>query len=42
MIAMAAGAILGAVIGLSTFYKHWKNINDLLSDLKEIKSYEKI
>jgi hypothetical protein len=39
---MAAGAILGAVIGLSTFYKHWKNINDLLSDLKEIKSYEKI
>jgi membrane-associated HD superfamily phosphohydrolase len=42
IIVMAAGAILGVVIGLSSFYKHWKNINDLLSDIKEIKSYEKI
>jgi hypothetical protein len=39
---MAAGAILGIIIGLSSFYKHWKNIDDLLSDLKEIKTYEKI
>lgn len=42
IIVMAAGAILGIIIGLSSFYKHWKNINDLLSDLKDIKTYEKI
>lgn len=42
IIVMAAGAILGVIIGLSSFYKHWKNIDDLLSDLKEIKTYEKI
>ncbi|MEZ7874030.1 MAG: hypothetical protein QMB82_01590 [Bacteroidales bacterium] len=42
IIVMAAGAILGIIIGLSSFYKHWKNIDDLLSDLKEIKTYEKI
>ena len=42
IIVMAAGAILGIIIGLSSFYKHWKNIDDLLSDLKDIKTYEKI
>ncbi len=42
IIVMAAGAILGIIIGLSSFYKHWKNIDELLSDLKEIKTYEKI
>ena len=42
IIVMAAGAILGIIIGLSSFYKHWKNIDNLLSDLKDIKTYEKI
>ena len=42
IIVMAAGAILGIIIGLSSFYKHWKNIDDLLSDLKDIKTCEKI
>lgn len=42
MVVMAIGGALGAVIGLSAYRKHWKNIDELLSDLKEIKSYEKI
>ena len=42
MVAMAIGGALGAVIGLSAYRKHWKNIDELLSDLKEIKSYEKL
>jgi membrane-associated HD superfamily phosphohydrolase len=42
MVAMVIGGSLGAVIGLSAYRKHWKNIDELLSDLKEIKSYEKL
>ena len=42
MVAMVIGGALGAVIGLSAYRKHWKNIDELLSDLKEIKSYEKL
>lgn len=38
-IGMITGAALGLVIGIRTFMKHWKNINELLTDLEEIKSY---
>lgn len=39
------GAIVGAVIGLAIGVKatmtHWRNINTFLSDLRELKSYQK-
>lgn len=38
-IGMITGAALGLVIGIRTFMNHWKNINELLTDLEEIKSY---
>ena len=38
-IGMITGAVLGLVIGIRTFMNHWKNINELLTDLEEIKSY---
>ena len=41
-IGMIAGAALGLVIGIRTFLNHWKNINELLTDLEEIKSYDSL
>jgi len=39
---MIAGAALGLVIGIRTFMNHWKNINELMADLEEIKSYNSL
>lgn len=41
-IGMIAGAALGLVIGIRTFMNHWKNINELMTDLEEIKSYDSL
>ncbi|PKO99435.1 MAG: hypothetical protein CVU13_04995 [Bacteroidetes bacterium HGW-Bacteroidetes-8] len=38
---VAFGGVLGLIIGLKAFFFHWKSINSLISDLKEMKSYEK-
>ncbi len=38
---VAFGGVLGLIIGLKAFFFHWKSINSLISDLKELKSYEK-
>ena len=42
MFAMAVGAVIGLVIGLRAFMSLWKNINNLITDLKELESYEKL
>jgi len=39
---VAFGGVLGLIIGLKAFFFHWKSINSLISDLKEMKSYEKV
>lgn len=41
-IGMITGASLGLVIGIRTFMNHWKNINELMADLEEIKSYDNL
>lgn len=36
------GGLVGAFMGLWATAKHWKNINNLLADLKELKEYERV
>ena len=36
------GGLTGAMMGLRATAKHWKNINELLTDLKELREYEKV
>jgi len=36
------GGLTGLMIGLRATASHWKNINELISDLKELREYEKI
>lgn len=38
---MIAGGFIGLIIGLRTFFSHWKNIDELLNDLKEIEDLTK-
>lgn len=36
------GGLTGALMGLRATAKHWKNINNLLADLKELGEYERV
>ncbi|MDZ4058801.1 MAG: hypothetical protein U1D64_02035 [Bacteroidales bacterium] len=38
---MVVGGTIGLLIGFSAFLKQWKSVDELITDLKEIKSYEK-
>lgn len=40
--AMVIGAAIGVIIGVRAFMSLWKNINDLITDLRELESYEKL
>jgi RsiW-degrading membrane proteinase PrsW (M82 family) len=41
IVGMVVGGTFGLLIGIRAFLMHWKNIDELIYDLKEIKSYEK-
>ncbi|MPM73648.1 hypothetical protein SDC9_120630 [bioreactor metagenome] len=36
------GGLTGALMGLRATAKHWKTINHLLADLKELGEYERV